>query len=164
MERPLNVPVVPARAAASEIVRDIADEKGKMGDFALYVPLVSLGLPDVGYIGIPVTVDDVVQTLEPRHEIKFKLCARRSPDAFPKFDGAIGIDANGPSNSQMWLAGDYEPPLQGLGTILDKVFAKGIAEQSLRSMLNELADAIQAKAERRELEAVRYRQIFSRGD
>lgn len=165
MERPLNVPVVPARAAASEIIQEIAEEKGKMSDFALYVMLAALGLPDVGYVAIPVTIDHVIQTLEPRHEIRFVLCARRSPEAFPKFDGAIGIDASGPSSSLMWLAGNYEvPKLQGIGSLIDMMFTHGIAEESLRNMLNELADAIQAKAEKRELDSARYRLVFKSGD
>jgi hypothetical protein len=164
MERPLSVPVVPARAAASDIIREITMEKGKWGDFALMVKLSTLGLPDVGYVAIPVLVDNVSEKLEPRHEIHFKLCARRNKDAFPTFDGGIGIDGNGPSMSLMWLAGTYEVPLQGLGTLLDQTLARGVAEQSLRNMLNELADAIQAKVEKRELADVRYRLIFNTGD
>jgi hypothetical protein len=164
MERPLSVPVVPARAAASDILREISMERGKWGDFALYVKLSALGLPDVGYVAIPVIVSDITESLEPRHEIHFKLSARRSKEAFPSFDGGIGIDGNGPSSSIMWLAGTYDVPMQGLGAVLDKMFARGVADQSLHNMLNELADAIQAKVEKRELADVRYRLIFNTGD
>jgi hypothetical protein len=164
MDRELRVPVVPARAAASDILREIAMEKGKWGDFALYTKLSTLGLPDVGYIAIPVIVDSITENLEPRHEIHFKIRARRSKEAFPTFDGAIGIDGSGPSNAQMWLAGTYDVPMQGLGAVLDQTLASGVAEQSLRNMLNELADAIQAKVERRQIDDVRYRLIFNTGD
>jgi hypothetical protein len=164
MERPLSVPVVPARAAASSILREVSDEKGHWGDFALYSKLSSLGLPDVGYVAIPVKIDAVEESLEPRHEIRFRLFARRSKDAFPMFEGAIGIDGNGPSASTMWLAGDYEPPMKALGAMLDKFLTGRVAEHSLYNMLNELANAIEAKVERRELAEVRYRLIFNTGD
>lgn len=164
MERPLSVPVVPARSAASEILRDMRDEKGKWSDFALYAKLSSLGLPDVGYVAIPVNIDRVEESLEPRHEIRFRMCARRSQDAFPVFEGAIGIDPNGPSSSTMWLAGDYEPPMKALGAMLDKFLTGRVAEHSLRNMMNELGDAIEAKVERRQLDDVRYRLIFNTGD
>lgn len=164
MERPLSVPVVPARAAASEILREISMERGRWGEFALYVMLSSLGLPDVGYVSIPVVITDITESLEPRHEIHFKMCARRNKDAFPTFDGGIGVDGNGPSNSIMWLAGTYDVPMHGLGAVLDKMLGGGVAEQSLYNMLDELADAIQAKVEKRELADVRYRLIFNRGD
>jgi hypothetical protein len=164
MERPLSVPVVPARAAASDIIREIAMEKGKWGDFALYVKLSALGLPDVGYVAIPVQIHNVAEMLEPRHEIHFQMRARRSKESFPTFDGGIGIDGTGPSMSTLWLGGTYDVPLQGLGELLDQTVLHGVAEQSLRNMLNELADAIQAKVEKRELADVRYRLVFNTGD
>lgn len=164
MERPLNVPVVPARTAASEILHDMEAEKGRWGDFALYAKLSALGLPDVGYVAIPVVIDRIEESTEPRHEIRFRMCARRSKDAFPVFEGAIGIDPNGPSSSTIWLAGDYEPPMKALGAMLDKFLTGGLAEHTLQNMLNELADAIEAKVQKRELNDVRYRLIFTSGD
>jgi hypothetical protein len=161
IEKPLNVPVVPARTAASEIIHEMAGRTGKWTDFALYAMLKDLGLPDVGYVAIPAVMDDVGETFEPRHEISFRLSARRSPDAFPTFTGGVGIDSNGPSSSIMWLGGNYDPPLKGLGALLDQFFARGVAEKSLGYMLDELADEIQAKVERREIAEVRYRRLFA---
>jgi hypothetical protein len=164
MERPLNVPVVPARAAASEIVKEISEERGKWSDFALYARFETLGLPDVGYVAIPVTVDNVKESLEPRHEISFRLRARRSKELFPMFDGGIGIDGTGPSNATMWLSGTYDIPMKGLGIVLNSVVLPRVAEQSLTNMLNELADAIEARVQKRQIDDVRYRLIFNAGD
>jgi hypothetical protein len=164
MERPLNVPVVPARAAASEIFRDMSEGKGKWGDFALYVSFATLGLPDVGYIAIPASVEMLEERTEPRHEIRFTLHARRKKEAFPTFEGAIGIDGNGPSSSTMWLAGTYTVPMQGLGAMLDQMLASGVAEKSLENMLEELAMSIEAKVQKHELADVRYRLVFKAGD
>jgi len=92
LQRALSVPAVPARSAISAIMNEIAEHRGEWADFALYLNFGSLGLPDVGYVAIPVTISDLNESTEPRHEIRFKMRARRSPEAFPTFEGALGID------------------------------------------------------------------------
>ncbi|MGZ3509717.1 MAG: hypothetical protein ACXWNJ_15085 [Vulcanimicrobiaceae bacterium] len=164
LQRSLTVPAIPARSAASEIMHEIAERRPPWAEFALYLNFGSIGLPDVGYVAIPVAITDLTETTEPRHEIRFKLRARRSPDAFPSFDGALGIDVSGPSSATLWFAGEYELPLRQLGALFDGLFEHGAAEKSLRNMLNELADAIVARVEKRELALVRYRLIFDTGD
>ena len=164
LQRPLSVPAVPARSAASSIVHAIEQQRDEWQEFALYLNFGSLGLPDVGYVAIPVTVSGVNEELEPRHEIHLTIRARRSPESFPTFTGGIGIDANGPSNALIWLAGTYEVPLHGLGGLIDQIFAHGTAEKTLDNMLEELADAIEAKVQQRERAHARYRLIFNTGD
>lgn len=164
LQRSLNVPAVPARSAASYILHAIEGKRDDWGEFALYLNFASLGLPDVGYVAIPVTVSGVKEQLEPRHEIHFTMRARRIPDAFPTFNGAIGVDASGPSSAQMWLAGDYQAPLKAIGGIFDEIFAHHTAEKTLENMLSELADAIEARVQQRERANARYRLIFNTGD
>lgn len=164
LQRPLSVPAVPARSAASFIMHAIEERREDWSEFALYLDFATLGLPDVGYVAIPVAIDGVKEALEPRHEIHFTIRSRRSPEAFPTFDGAIGIDANGPSNALMWLAGTYDAPMHGLGGLLDKTFAHGTAVKTLENMLGELAGAVEARVEQRERANARYRLIFNTGD
>jgi hypothetical protein len=164
MQEPLTVPEVPARVAASSILHEIAGERGDWSDFSLYLNLGSVGLPDVGYVAIPVTIEGVEEQLEPRHEIRFRVHARRGRESFPRFSGAIGIDATGPSNAILWLAGEYEVPGSGLGAMFDKTAAHGIAEKTLRNMLRDLADGINARVQQKELARARYRVLFSSGD
>lgn len=164
LQRSLSVPAVPARSAASFIMHAIAEQRDGWDEFALYLDFGSMGLPDVGYVAIPVGIEAVKETLEPRHEISFTMRARRSPQAFPVFDGAIGIDASGPSNAQLWLGGRYELPLDSLGGFIDQTFAHGAAERTLNNMLSELADAIEARVQQRERAQARYRLVFNTGD
>lgn len=164
LERALSVPAVPARSAASFIMHAVEDRRDGWEDFALYIDFGSLGLPDVGYVAIPVTLEGVRETLEPRHEIAFTMHARRSPQAFPIFEGAIGVDATGPSNAQLWLAGNYEVPMQSFGGFIDKTFAHGAAEKTLNNMLHELGDAVEARVQQREHAQARYRLVFNTGD
>lgn len=164
LQRPLSVPSVPAKSAASAIMHDIAERRGDWDEFALYLNLGALGLPDVGYVAIPVTVSDVREEQEPRHAISFKMCARRSPDVFPTFEGAIGIDSTGPSNALLWLGGSYEVPMRGLGGLVNETLARGAAGKTLENMIGELAAAIVARVEKREMAGARYRLVFNTGD
>ncbi len=164
LQRALSVPAVPAQSAAAAIMHEIEQGIGEWADFSLYLNFGSLGLPDVGYAAIPVAVSDVSEVAEPRKEIRFKLRARRSPEVFPTFTGALGVDATGPSSSQIWLAGEYSLPLSKFGLLLDETFARGKAEKSLSNMVTELADAIVARVQNRELANARYRLIFNTGD
>lgn len=164
LQRSLNVPAVPARSAASYIMHAIAEQRDMWREFSLYLNFGSLGLPDVGYVAIPVKISDVEESLEPRHEIRFTMTARRSPEVFPVFKGAIGIDPIGPSDAQIWLAGDYELPAKNLGAVIDRIFARGQAEKTLENMMEELADMIEARVQQREIDRVRYRLIYNTGD
>jgi hypothetical protein len=164
LQRALSVPVVPARQAAHDIMHEIAERRGDWADFALYTELMELGLPDVGYVAIPVRVSISGETAEPQHELRFRLDAMRSPKAFPTFDGAIGVDGTGPSSGLVWLAGTYEPPVGSLGAMFDQLVARGMAEKSLNTMLDEIGAAVEARVERRELARARYRTVFSSGD
>lgn len=163
IQRQLPVPAVPAREAASEIMRDIAGNAREWQDFTLHLNTGALGLPDVGYIAIPVRVQIAGEESEPRHQIRFTLRSRRNPEAFPVFEGALGIDSSGPSSSQIWLGGKYDPPMRGLGAFFDKLVAGNVAEKTLENMLVDLAEAVAARVERRELAQARYR-MFGTGD
>lgn len=164
IQRALTVPAVSARGALSAIVHDIEARRGEWADFALYLNFGAIGLPDVGYVAIPVTVTILEETTEPRHQIRFTLHARRKAEAFPTFEGAVGIDSTGPSNALLWLDGTYHVPLAGFGALFDQMVARGTAEKALRNMVSELAEAVIARVEQRELADARYRMIFSTGD
>lgn len=163
LEKPLNVPAVPAREAGSEMLHDIAADAHEWQGFALHLNLGALGLPDVGYIAIPIRLEIAGEESEPRHEIRFTIRARKSAELFPVFRGALGIDSSGPSGSQVWLAGEYELPMSGVGAFFDKTVARDAATKTLANFLADLAEAIAARVEKRELTLARYR-MFGTGD
>lgn len=162
LERPLAEPAVPAREAASHILKDIAADANMWQGFALHLNLGALGLPDVGYIAIPVRLEIAGEETEPRHQITFTIHARRSAEVFPVFHGALGVDSSGPSSSQVWLGGEYELPMSGLGAFFDKAVARNAAAKTLENLLTDLVEAIAARIERRELAQARYR-LFGAG-
>jgi len=163
LQKPLAVPAVPARAAASEILHKIAAGDHKSAGFAPHVSLGTVGLPDVGYIVIPIRLAISGEELEPRHQIRFTMRARHGPEGFPVFDGALGVDSSGPSSSEVWLGGTYEVPMHAFGAFFDKLVARNVAEKSLDNLLGDLAEAIAARVERREISLARDR-LFETGD
>ena len=157
LQRALTVPAVPAREALSQILREIEASHSEWAGFALHLNLGALGLPDVGYVAVPIQMKIEREEAEPRHQVRITIHARRSPEAFPVFEGAIGVDSAGPSSAEVWLGGKYELPMRGLGAFFDKVVARNAAEKTLENMLNDLAEAIVARVERREIAQARYR-------
>ncbi len=163
LEKPLNEPAVPAREAASHILKAIAANANEWQGFALHLNLGELALPDVGYIAIPIRLKIAGEETEPRHQIAFTIHARRNAEIFPVFQGALGVDSSGPSGSQVWLAGEYELPMSGLGAFFDKAVARNAAAKTLENFLADLVEAIAARVEKRELAQARYR-LFAMGD
>ncbi len=163
LERPLNEPAVPAREAASHILRSIAANENEWRGFALHLNLGALGFPEVGYIAIPIRLEIAGEESEPRHQMTFAIHARRSAEVFPVFHGTLGVDSSGPSSSQVWLAGEYELPFGSLGAFFDEAVARKAAAKTLENLLTDLAEAIAARVEKRELALTRYR-LFGTGD
>ncbi len=163
LERALAEPAVPAREAALHILKEIAADANAWQGFALHLNLGALALPDVGYIAIPIRLELAGEETEPRHQIAFTIHARASAEVFPVFHGALGVDSSGPSSSQVWLAGEYELPLSGLGAFFDKTVARNAAAKTLENFLTDLVEAIAARVEKRELAQARYR-LFGTGD
>lgn len=163
LQQALNEPVGPAREAAEGILEAIAANRDTWAEFALYLELKDAGLPDVGYIAIPINLTLGERETEPRHRIGFRIEAKRSPQAFPVFEGSMGVDANGPSSSAIWVAGTYELPAHGLGSLVNATLGRNAAEKTLQNFLGDLARGITARVERKELASARYRVMFNRG-
>src|SRR5438552_1258141 len=142
LQKALAVPAVPARTAASEILHKMEAGDRGWADFSPHLSLGTVGLPDVGYIVIPIRLATAGEELEPRHQIRFTMRARRIPEGFPVFDGALGVDSSGPSSSEVWLGGTYEVPMHALGAFFDKLVARNVAEKALDNLLADLAEAI----------------------
>lgn len=164
IDRPMSVPAVPAQAAASSILHEIADGRREWSDFALYLQLGALGFPDVGYVAIPVNIEFRSEQAQPQHRIDFCLRAKRSPQSFPVLNGALGVSPTGPSSSSMWMGGEYELPGGAVGAAFNRIVGERAANITLENMAAELAHAIEARVERKERSEARYRLVFNAGD
>jgi hypothetical protein len=157
----MRLPPVPALSAVKEVLAGIASDDGAWRDFPLHVDLRDIGLPDLGYIAVPVRV----KVGEPRDDVPNALPvhieAKRNPEAFPVFEGNVGVDGSGPSSSTMWLAGTYETPHNPVAAFIDAALMGKVADLTLRNFVADLADAAQREGERSEIAAVHYR-LFDR--
>jgi hypothetical protein len=154
--RNLKVPPVPAFAALADVMARIAEGGGAWQGFALHIDLADLGLPDVGYVAIPIRVtagkpQNVTRSLD------LAFTAAKHPAAFPKFSGAVGIEATGPTGTIFWLGGDYDVPMSLFGKLFDRTVAAGVASRTLENLVDDLAQAVVASVEKREADYMRYR-------
>lgn len=161
VQHEVRLPPAPALSAVKEVLHEIATGSGGWHDFPLHVDLRDLGLPDLGYIAVPVSI----RVGEPRDDVPNALPlhieAKRNSGAFPVFDGRIGVDGSGPSLSTMWLAGTYEDPRDGIVPFIDAAMIGKVAELTLRNFIDDIAEGAQREGERSEIAAVRYR-LFDR--
>lgn len=142
--------------ALKEILAGIAAQQGAWSGFALHVSLGDVHLPDVGYVAIPVALT-TGETHPETRSVDLQFTSAGNAASFPRFNGSTGIDTTGPTGSILWLAGDYDVPLNLVGKLFDKTLASGIAERALENLVDDLAVALVASVEKREAEYVRYR-------
>ena len=159
-ETQLSAPPALAFGSLGEVLRDIASQEGAWEGFALHVELSVTGLPDVGYIAIPIALE--VDPVEPGlMQIGTRFRAAHHPESFPVFGGAFGIDASGPSSSILWIAGTYEVPHRGVGKLVDATLLRGVAHRALDNLVSDVSVACAAIIQKREAAYARYR-MFAR--
>jgi hypothetical protein len=159
LSRAIQLPQALAYQTAAEILREIARQEQPWRGFALHLDLGDIGLPEVGYIAVPIRMEVGPSPPETANQIDLSIEALRSSNAFPKFQGALGADVVGPAAATLWLGGNYDVPLSGLGKIVDATLAHGAAEKSLKNFLDDIARACEARVNKREAELMRYQRI-----
>lgn len=159
VQQPLHLPPAPAIVAVREILDAIHNERESWNDFALHVDLRDLGLPDLGYVAVPISLETGQPRADTPSTIPVTVRAKRNAAAFPVFDGSIGIEGTGPSSSTLWLAGTYTAPLKGFGSILDASLFPNVARRALTNFLETIARSAQRLGEKREIDAVRHRRM-----
>ena len=63
---------------------------------------------------------------------------------FPSMDAEIVIAPLGPERTHMVFQGRYEPPLDGVGRMIDRAAMHRVAESTVRHLMESLAAAIEA--------------------
>ena len=147
-ERAIDVPVGIALPALGEILKAIERHEAPWGEFALHVSLGEAGLPDVGSIAIPINLE-VATPIPGINQYRVTIRAARHPEAFPTFDGSIGVDMHDTTAAVLWLGGTYVLPLGALGEIVDASLAQGVAQRCLENLLDDLATETVARVRRR---------------
>jgi hypothetical protein len=161
LERRIDVPTGLSFHALGEVLSGIARAEKPWIGFALHVDLADAGLPDVGFVAVPVTLELGTQT-PGINQYNITVHAARHPEAFPVFTGSFGADMAGQSASMLWLSGKYSVPLGPVGSLMNASLGRDVAHRSLENLLSDVANATLARVEHRESEFMRY-SLFQHG-
>lgn len=63
---------------------------------------------------------------------------------FPKLSAELSISHVGPDETRVILDGTYQPPLGTLGKVVDRVLLRRVAESTVKTWVDRLADALAA--------------------
>lgn len=154
LQRKLHVPADLAAGVLGEILRAIAQGAGPWRGFALHVGLGELRLPDVGYVAVPIKLDVKNAVQKDAFDISFS--AEHLPAAFPIFTGTLLLEPGELGESSLILDGSYDVPMQVFGALLDKALMPHVASKSLEHFIDEMAEACQAKVDKREADYAQY--------
>jgi len=145
-----------AGPALEQILAEVAAGTGRYENFALHIDMRDVGLPDVGYVAVPIRLELGEAMQAPAYRVSMTIRSQRDPAAFPVLSGSVGIDARDAGAGVLWLDGSYDVPGKGFGAMVNAVFAGGTADKTLENFLSDLVAAVDARVERREIERVRY--------
>lgn len=114
---------------------------------------------DLGVAGaamsVPVTVEVGDSNTRTATEVPIALRASHHAGWFPRFRGAVRVEAVGPLESILRLEGTYETPLGALGDVADRTVLGHAAQRSLRSFLERLRSDVLVEIMRAELDVRR---------
>lgn len=158
-QRALDVSPGRAISETRSLLDEISSGAGEWAEASLRLDLRDIGLPDLGHIAVPIRVE--VQPAEPAapNQINLSIAAKRNPDAFPIFHGAIGVESSSGAASTLWLDGSYDEPPGELRTLIPAPTAQRAAETTIQNFLDDIAAAVERRAAHREKDEERYRMI-----
>jgi len=109
---------------------------------------VQLGAVEIA-ADIAIEVTEVASARSPANQpaIRIDLTwkSRRSPGLFPAMTGSLWAYALSPRETQLELTGSYDPPLGLLGDAVDAIALHGIAEESVRRFITDVASYLRAE-------------------
>jgi hypothetical protein len=144
----LDIPASLARNELFRVMNAIHDHEAPYRDAALHVGLHDLRLPVPGQLGVPIEAE--VHGRPFQYECTLKIAASGGAELFPKFSGNLNISALGSGASELWLQGQYDVPLGGVGAAIDATLFNGAAKRSLTEFLDFLARTLTDNVQRRQ--------------
>jgi len=157
VERHVAVPYGTSLRALGEILTGIATGAKPWAGFYFHVDLEDIGLPNVGYVAIPIAL--TLGTQVPGiNQYPVTIRAASHPQAFPTLKGAIGTDMAG-NETVLWVGGTYDVPLGLFGAIVDASLARGVAQRCLENFADDLAKALHARVEAHEADYARFQHL-----
>lgn len=159
LQVPLALAPLAARDGMMSVLRSMIDPSRGDGHQSLSLYLRDLHIAVKGQIAIP--VDLKVQEHRGRWECALEISAVADEGFFPTFTGTISISPAG-NHCELWLMGEYRPPLGTAGALLDATMLRHAAQRSLESFLSRVATEILEQT--KETEASYERRVRRSGD
>lgn len=117
-------------------LRAMAEEPEGETHSSLSVYLRDLHVAVKGQVAIPVNVK--VEERRGRWECAIEIAAASNEGFFPAFSGTLSISPVG-NHCELWMMGEYRPPLGAVGEALDATVLRHAAQRSLKSFLTRIA-------------------------
>jgi hypothetical protein len=87
-----------------------------------------------------VSVDEGISPLDtPATKITLEWRAAKNPGLFPMMRAVVSLYPLGPTETQLDLEGDYQPPLGPLGRVIDAAIGHRVAEASVHRFIEQVA-------------------------
>lgn len=137
---PLSLAPLAAREGMIGVLRRMTQASpGGHAQASLSLYLRDLHVAVKGQITVP--VDLKVQERRGRWECALEIAAASDEGFFPRFTGTLSISPVG-NHCELWLIGEYRPPLGAAGELLDATVLRHSAQRSLESFLSHVAAEI----------------------
>lgn len=162
IQRSVPFPAPLFEQALEYVLGNIAEQNGPWRDFALHVALGEFGLPDIGYITIPIRLTIKTETVDAsaQRRIDLHIETARYPKSSPVFTGTCGVDVVETSHSTVWVDGDYEIPSESILAAIETSDKMGLGqrfEKALQNFVDDLVTACDSHINETEKDFMRYR-------
>lgn len=156
--REVDVPAAAMSPAVDSILGAMVKNESPYESVHLSMDLQELQMDLGATVSVPIQVRGESRSAGAQHWFDIAIEAAKHTELFPRFWGAILVNPNGPSKSEVWLRGAYEPPFGPIGQQIDATLLRGIAERTLQQFLDRVAgDALaQVQATEREIARAHY--------
>lgn len=135
------------QGALADVLDGIASQRDAWQGFALHLQLRDVGLPDVGYIAVPIRLQCAREVTDAaQFQMALSIESAMNPGAFPVFSGHCGVSALSAHQSNIWLSGAYTVPLRSFGAFFDATLLHGAANSCLRNFLSDVAAVCEARS------------------
>jgi hypothetical protein len=109
---------------------------------ALHVDIAGLKIVKDVDIAVSDTVEDTGST--PRTRLMIEWAAASSPGLFPLMHAELAIYPLTATETQLDFSGEYEPPMGWLGSAVDAVAGRKIAEASVHRFVKQVAEYLRS--------------------
>ncbi len=146
-QRLVDVPSGKFEAALEAVLRGISGRIKPWDDFALHLAISDIGLPDVGYITVPIKLNCAREIdASGQFQMTLHIEAQKNRASFPLFDGHCGVSVLNASRCNFWLGGGYTVPLKSFGIFFDATLLHGAADRCLCNFVDDVVEACKVQA------------------